>query len=92
MSKEHDNRTTNRPTAEVYEIAIRFARIWGVVETLETFSNPGFDKIRDIVVAFAEEYISSGEEDFEGFFCGKLDEIRKMYKSSDFEGGWENDE
>ena len=84
MLKEHDNNKTCRPTAEVYEIAIRFARMWGVVETLETFSNPGFDKIRDMVVEFAEEYVAGGKEDFEDFFCEKLDEMRKMYKNPDF--------
>ena len=85
MLQEYGDHKTQNPSAEVYEIAIRFARMWGVVETLEPLSNPGFDKIRDAVVGFAEEFIAGGQKDFEEFFYRKIDTIRREYRLSNHE-------
>ena len=69
------------PDIEVYEAAICFARIWGVMETLEPLPNIGFEKVRDISIALAREYVSENGEELEKFFAERVDELKRKYIS-----------
>lgn len=61
---------------KVYETAICFARMWGVLETLEPLPNLGFEKVRDIAMVLAEEFVFGREEDMVKFFV----ERTKIFK------------
>lgn len=65
------------PDAKVYEAAICFARMWGVMETLEPFPNLGFEKVRDIVIALAEEFMKEKGEDLVDFFMERTEELKR---------------
>ena len=67
--------------SKVYEAAICFARIWGVMETLEPLPNIGFEKVRDISIALAREYVSENGEELEKFFAERVDELKRKYIS-----------
>ena len=67
----------NEHRKEVYEIAIQFARIWGVTETLEPLPNLSFDLVRDMVVAWAEEFSSGPGGDPVDFFNAKVSDWKK---------------
>lgn len=60
----------------MYETAICFARMWGVLETLEPLPNLGFEKVRDIAMVLAEEFVFGREEDMVKFFV----ERTKIFK------------
>ena len=64
--------------SKVYETAIRFARMWGVMETLEPLPYISFEKLYDILMAWAEEFDAGGENDFVGFFIKKSSEIKSV--------------
>lgn len=68
----------NVPNAKVYETAICFARMWGVMEALEPLPNLGFKRVRDIAVALAEEFIIGKEEDVVKFFTERTEKFKKM--------------
>lgn len=59
---------------EVYELAICFARMWGVAETLNPLPNLEFPEMKSRMIRWAEECIAGGEEDFVIFFKRKLTE------------------
>lgn len=65
--------------AKVYEAAICFARMWGVMETLEPFPNLGFEGVRNIAITLAEEYVSGDGKDIEGLFIERLDLFKEKY-------------
>ena len=67
------------PDVKVYEAAICFARMWGVMETLEPLPNLGFEKVRDIVIALAEEFAKEKGEDLVEFFMGRAEELKNEY-------------
>lgn len=69
------------PDVKVYEAAICFARIWGVMETLEPLQNIGFEKVRDISIALAKEYVSENGKDLEKFFEKRADAFKRKYSS-----------
>ncbi len=58
----------------VYELAIYFARMWGVAETLSPLPNLEFPEVKDRMIRWAEEYVADREEDFLLFFRRKLAE------------------
>lgn len=62
---------------KVYELAICFARMWGVAETLSPLPNLGFSEVKERMIRWAEEYAADGEEDFLLFFQRKLAEAEK---------------
>lgn len=62
---------------KVYELAICFARMWGVAETLSPLPNLGFSEVKERMIRWAEEYVTEGEEDFLLFFHRKLAEAEK---------------
>ncbi len=62
---------------KVYETAICFARMWGVMETMEPLPNLGFEDVREIVVMLAEEFISGKGEDLVVFFTEKAGELKR---------------
>lgn len=66
--KETSERKGRQPDGNVYELAICFARMWGVMEALEPLPNLGFERVRDVVVTLAEEFCAGEEEDFIRFF------------------------
>lgn len=57
----------------VYELAICFSRIWGVVETLEPLPHADFKEVRDKMMEWAEECVTAQEQDFVEFFVKKLE-------------------
>ncbi len=59
---------------KVYELAIFFARMWGVAETLESVPNIEFKMMRDKVMEWAKECIACQEKDFVKFFQKKMKE------------------
>lgn len=65
------------PDVKVYEAAICFARMWGVMETLEPLPNLGFKRVRDIAVALAEEFIIGKEEDVVKFFTERTEKFKR---------------
>lgn len=67
MSKSQDERSD----LSVWEIAIFFSRMWGVLETLEPLPNIGFEEVKDQAIAWAEEFLAAEEEDFVKFFLKK---------------------
>lgn len=62
-----------------HEIAICFARMWGVLETLDELPNVGFKRMRNMVIVLAEEFIAGEEEDPVDFFVQGLKEIKKIF-------------
>ncbi len=64
------------PGSRVYEAAIIFARMLGVMETLEPLPNLGNEKVRDLAVGMAEEFVGGGLTDHAAFFASKAGEIR----------------
>lgn len=62
-----------------YEAAICFARMWGVMETLEEFPNIGFQRVRDMVMALAEEFAAEKKSDPAVFFLQKMKENQTQY-------------
>ncbi len=64
------------PGSRVYEAAIIFARMWGVMETLEPLPNLGNEKVRDLAVGMAEEFVGGGLTDHAAFFASKAGEVR----------------
>lgn len=62
---------------KVYELAICFARMWGVAETLSPLPNLGFSEVKERMIRWAEEYVEAGEGDFLLFFRRKLAETEK---------------
>ena len=64
------------PDRRVYEAAIIFARMWGVMETLEPLPNLGNETVRDLAVGMAEEFVGGGLTDHAAFFAAKAGEIR----------------
>lgn len=57
---------------EVYELAICFARMWGVAETLSPLPNLGFSEVKERMIQWAKECIEGREEDILLFFRRKL--------------------
>ncbi|MDE6748702.1 MAG: hypothetical protein K2K21_06530 [Lachnospiraceae bacterium] len=67
--------------SKVYEAAICFARIWGVMETLEPLPNIGFEKVRDISITLAKEFVLENDKDLEQFFAEKAEALKRKYIS-----------
>lgn len=67
------------PDERVYEAAICFARMWGVMETLEPLPNLGFEEVRDIAVTLAEEFSSKKDEDLVEFFIERAGDLKRKY-------------
>ena len=63
----------------VYETAICFARMWGVMETLESIPNLGFDTIKNLSLEMAQDYIATGQTDLTDYFVEKATQIKKEY-------------
>lgn len=63
----------------VYETAICFARMWGVMETLESIPNLGFDTIKNLSLEMAQGYIVTGQTDLTNYFIKKSTQIKKKY-------------
>lgn len=63
---------------EVYETAICFARMWGVMETLEPIPNISFEKLRDILMSWAAEFSADRQKDHVKFFIQKAGDIKKQ--------------
>ena len=62
---------------KVYELAICFARMWGVAETLSPLPNLEFSEVKERMIRWAEECVAEGEGDFLLFFRRKLVEAEK---------------
>lgn len=75
MSKWNEKSELLNKEREIYEVAIRFSRMWGVMETLEPIPNHSVEEVRDIVMTWAEEYVVSGQDDWVKFFHGKRQTI-----------------
>lgn len=75
-----DNNTEQAPVSQVYEAAIVFARMWGVLETLEPLPNLGNEKVRELAVRMAEEFVGSGHTDHAAFFAAKAEGFRQTYR------------
>ena len=65
------------PDVRVYEAAICFARMWGIMETLEPLPNLGFEEVRNIAVELAEEFVAGKGEDLAGFFEERMGELKR---------------
>ena len=63
----------------VYETAICFARMWGVMETLESIPNLGFDTIKNLSLEMAQDYIATDQTDLTDYFVKKSAQIKKKY-------------
>ena len=63
-------------TKDVYEVAINFGRIWGVMETLENIPTmkevPATDDTMESILGWEEEYVNSGQTDMIEFMKAKL--------------------
>lgn len=70
-----NNRQT--PSSRVYETAIIFARMWGIMETLEPLPNLKNEKVRDMVIDMAEEFVGGGHTDHAAFFAAKAGELKE---------------
>ncbi len=75
--KETSEKKEQQSDGNVYELAIYFARMWGVMEALEPFPNLGFERVRDIVVTLAEKFCAGKEEDFVRFFTEHAAEYKE---------------
>lgn len=68
-------------TREVYETAIRLARMWGVIQTLEEINEmeefPTTDENVESIISWAEEYVESGQNDMFEFMKRKLQLYKK---------------
>lgn len=63
---------------KIYETAVQFARKWGVMETLDgTLPNQGTEENMNCMIAWATEFVNSGETDSVDFFEHKLNEVKK---------------
>lgn len=71
-----DSRKKQTPENQIYEAAIIFARMWGVMETLEPLPNLGNEMVRDIAIDMAEEFVNGGHTDHSGFFTKKAGELK----------------
>ena len=63
----------------VCETAMRFARIWGIMETLDlekTLSDREFEDCVGSLMKWAEEFVAKQQKDVSAFFHEKLKEIR----------------
>lgn len=65
---------------DVYEAAICFARMWGVMEALEPLPNLGFERVRNIVMTLAEEFCTGEEGDFIQFFAERAEVFKREVK------------
>lgn len=70
------NNKEQAPASQVYEAAVIFARMWGVMETLEPLPNLGNEKVKDIAVKTAEEFVNGGHTDHSAFFAAKAAELK----------------
>lgn len=75
-----DNNKEQAPASQVYEAAVIFARMWGVMETLEPLPNLGNEKVRELAVGMAEEFVSGGHTDHAAFFAAKAEGLRQTYR------------
>lgn len=64
------------PSSQVYEAAIIFARMWGVMETLEPLPNLDNEQVRDAAVKMAEEFVDGGHTDHSAFFAARAAELK----------------
>lgn len=69
----------NRISREVYETAVCFARMWGVMETLHPFPYLEFSQVLDMVTGWAQDYVDGGGEDMTGFFQKKAKEASLLF-------------
>lgn len=74
----------NGTDEKVYDFAILFARMWGIAETLEPLPNRGVEEVRDKVIKWAVEYVSSQKDDYVKFFTEKIGEEFSLEISSGF--------
>lgn len=77
MKGKRDKTEASNVQNRIYETAICFARMWGVMETLEEIPNMGFKEVRDYVVEMAQQYNEEGGRDMVQFFEKRTKEIRK---------------
>ena len=54
------------------EVTAWFARMWGVMETLENLPQQDFKDTADVLVSWAEEFVEKGERDPVLFFQRKI--------------------
>ena len=73
---------------EVYELAICFARMWGVAETLSPLPNLSFPEVKERMIQWAMEFIEGREEDILMFFRRKLAQAERV-REEEREGGGE---
>lgn len=60
---------------QVYETAICLARMWGIAETLEPLPNKSFQDVKNMVIEWAEDYITTGEQDLVEYFVKKIKNV-----------------
>ena len=63
---------------KICETAVHFARMWGVMETLDSddkLSRQDFNKSVEKIISWAEEFVESNKEDHLVFFQKKMSEI-----------------
>lgn len=73
-----------RADGKVYELAILFARMWGIAETLEPLPNRSIKEVRDKVTVWAAECAGCKEDDFVKFFAEKIEEEFSLELSANF--------
>lgn len=74
-----------------HAVAVGFARMWGVMETLEDIGSASQQEVCDTVTAWAEEFITGGQSDLVDFFDRKAKAVKKGWKP-DSEGCGGDDE
>lgn len=63
---------------KIYEIAVQFARKWGVMETLDgTLPNQGTEENMNCMLAWATEFVNNGKTDSVDFFEQKMNEVKR---------------
>lgn len=78
MQKNGGGQGQEKMDERSYGLAIRFARMWGIAETLEPLPNREMEVVQDKVTAWALECADSREEDPVKFFVAKIKEEFSM--------------
>lgn len=80
INKENAASTEDRTGREI-ETAIYFARMWGVMETLEPVPVIDQREMPAMMLAWAREFILSEKTDEVSFFLQKTEEWKKSLQS-----------
>lgn len=65
----------NNKEYKIKEAAIHFSRMWGVMETLGKLPRCDVSKFPEIMLLWAEEFVSENKDELVVFFNKKMEEI-----------------